>query len=255
MATTKSLMSRAQWKGTFSMAQPVFIALDFADADAMWAFLKVFPDNVRPAVKVGMELFYREGPELVKALRGQGFSIFLDLKLYDIPHTVQQAAKNIGRLGVDYLTVHAAGGATMIRGAVDGVAEGAAAVGLAAPKVLAITQLTSFTEVEMQATQLVTASLDASVKHLATLAADAGADGVISSAFESSGIHAVTPAGFLSITPGIRLAGDAVGDQARVVTPSRARELGANGIVVGRSITRASDPVAAYNQVVEEFGG
>jgi orotidine-5'-phosphate decarboxylase len=237
------------------MTKPVFIALDFSDAASMWAFLDQFPADVRPAVKVGMELFYREGPALVQQLRQKGFKIFLDLKLYDIPHTVEQAAKNIGRLGVDYLTVHAAGGFDMLVEAKRGLAAGAVEEGLPVPAILAITQLTSFTEETMRATQLVSVSLAESVQHLARLADEAEVAGVISSAFESADIHATTRAGFLSITPGIRLTGDAVGDQARVVTPGRAAELGADGIVVGRSITGALDPVAAYQRVVSEFEG
>ena len=235
------------------MTKPVFIALDFPDAQTMWGFLDQFPASVRPAVKVGMELFYREGPALVTALKEQGFTVFLDLKLYDIPNTVQQATKNVARLGVDYLTVHTAGGVRMLEAAKKGAQEGADAVGVTAPKLLAITQLTSFSEEEMQTTQLVTVSMRESVIHLAQLAAQAGVAGTISSAFESADIHANTPAGFLSITPGIRLAGDAVGDQSRVVTPARAAEMGADGIVVGRSITQATDPVAAYQLIETEF--
>ena len=235
------------------MTKPVFIALDFPDAQTMWGFLDQFPASVRPAVKVGMELFYREGPALVTALKEQGFTVFLDLKLYDIPNTVQQATKNVARLGVDYLTVHAAGGVRMLQAAKKGAQEGADAVGVMAPKLLAITQLTSFSEEEMQTTQLVTVSMRESVIHLAQLAAQAGVAGTISSAFESADIHANTPAGFLSITPGIRLAGDAVGDQSRVVTPARAAEMGADGIGVGRSITQATDPVAAYQLIETEF--
>lgn len=235
------------------MTKPVFIALDFPDAQTMWTFLNQFPADVRPAVKVGMELFYREGPALVTALKEQGFTVFLDLKLYDIPNTVQQATKNVARLAVDYLTVHAAGGVRMLQAAKNGAQEGADAAGVTAPKLLAITQLTSFSEEEMQTTQLVTVPMRESVIHLAQLAAEAGVAGTISSAFESSDIHANTPAGFLSITPGIRLAGDAVGDQSRVVTPARAAEMGADGIVVGRSITQATDPVAAYQLIETEF--
>ena len=235
------------------MTKPVFIALEFPDAQTMWAFLDRFPADIRPAVKVGMELFYREGPVLVTALKEQGLTVFLDLKLNDIPNTVQQAAKNVARLGVDYLTVHASGGVRMLQAAKNGAQEGADAAGVMAPKLLAITQLTSFSEEEMQTTQLMTVSMRDSVIHLARLAAESGVAGTISSAFESADIHANTPAGFLSITPGIRLAGDAVGDQSRVVTPAWAAEMGADGIVVGRSITQATDPVAAYQLIETEF--
>lgn len=226
----------------------IFIALDFENETLAWEFLNQFPEDVRPAVKIGMELFYREGPAFVEAVKAAGFTVFLDLKLYDIPNTVGHAVRNLARLDIDYLTIHTAGGVEMMQAAVAGAAEGAQA-----PKLLGITQLTSFSEATMQATQLVEASMAESVTHLAKLADEAGLAGTISSAFESQMIHDATRAGFLSITPGIRLAGDAIGDQSRVVTPGRAHEMGADGIVVGRSITQAADPVAAYQQVVAEF--
>ncbi|SOB44090.1 orotidine 5'-phosphate decarboxylase [Weissella viridescens] len=231
----------------------IFIALDFENETLAWEFLNQFPEDVRPAVKIGMELFYREGPAFVEAVKATGFTVFLDLKLYDIPNTVGHAVRNLARLDIDYLTIHTAGGVEMMQAAVAGAAEGAQSVGVQAPKLLGITQLTSFSEATMQATQLVEASMAESVTHLAKLADEAGLAGTISSAFESQMIHDATRAGFLSITPGIRLAGDAIGDQSRVVTPGRAHEMGADGIVVGRSITQAADPVAAYQQVVAEF--
>lgn len=231
----------------------IFIALDFENETLAWEFLNQFPEDVRPAVKIGMELFYREGPDFVEAVKAAGFTVFLDLKLYDIPNTVGHAVRNLVRLDIDYLTIHTAGGVEMMQAAVAGAAEGAQAVGVQVPKLLGITQLTSFSEATMQATQLVEASMAESVTHLAKLADKAGLAGTISSAFESQMIHDATRAGFLSITPGIRLAGDAIGDQSRVVTPGRAHEMGADGIVVGRSITQAADPVAAYQQVVAEF--
>ncbi len=231
----------------------VFIALDFEDKTQAWDFLNQFPADVRPAVKIGMELFYREGPSFIEAIKAAGFTVFLDLKLYDIPNTVAHAVRNLARLDIDYLTLHTAGGVEMMQGAVAGAKEGAQAVGVQAPKLLGITQLTSFSEASMQATQLVQATMAESVTHLARLADEAGLDGTISSAFESEAIHAATSDGFLSITPGIRLAGDAAGDQSRVVTPGRAKEMHADGIVVGRSITQATDPVAAYQKVMTEF--
>lgn len=237
------------------MTKPVFIALDFSDAQETMAFLEQFPADVRPAVKVGMALFYREGPAIVRQLKAAGFTVFLDLKLYDIPNTVAQATNHLAQLGVDYLTIHAVGGVRMMTAARQGAVAGATLVNGQVPKLLAITQLTSFSEQEMQETQLVTVPLLTSVVHLAQLAATAGFAGTISSAFESRAIHEAIPNDFLSITPGIRLAGDEVGDQNRVVTPARAREMGANGIVVGRSITQAPDPVAAYQRVVAEFQG
>ena len=227
---------------------PVFIALDFPEAKVAWRFLDQFPADQQLAVKVGMELFYREGPAFVAALKDRGYTVFLDLKLYDIPNTVGQATKNVARLGVDYLTLHAAGGVRMMTAAKEATL--AAAHG---PKLLAITQLTSFTEAELQATQQIAVSLNDSVIHLAQLAQQAGLAGVISSAYESQAIHEATSDKFLSITPGIRLLGDAQGDQSRVMTPTQARQRGANGIVVGRSITQAVDPVATYEQVVTAF--
>ncbi|KRN30872.1 orotidine-5'-phosphate decarboxylase [Weissella halotolerans] len=235
------------------MQEPVFIALDFKDAQAAWQFLKLFPTDVRPAVKVGMELFYQAGPSLISDLKDAGFDVFLDLKLYDIPHTVEAAVRNLAQLQVDYLTVHAAGGRDMMMAAMAGAQAGAEKVKTSAPKVLAITQLTSFSETTMQATQLVRASMTESVVHLAHLAADSGLAGTISSAYESKVIHEAVGNRFLSITPGIRLAGDDQGDQARVVTPREAAVKGANGIVVGRSITQAKEPLLAYQQVVTEF--
>lgn len=237
------------------MTTPIFIALDFPTADEMWDFLSAFPNEDRPAVKVGMELFYAEGPSLVRDLKAAGFTVFLDLKLYDIPNTVGQAVKNLAKLDVDYLTVHAAGGKRMLEAAVVGAQEGARLSEVTPPKLLAITQLTSFSEAEMQETQMVSATLDESVVHLAKLAASAGVDGTISSAFESKMIHDAVGADFLSITPGIRLAGDSQGDQSRVMTPERAAEMTADGLVVGRSITQADEPVKAYQQVVKAFEG
>ena len=228
--------------------KPVFIALDFADAQTTWHFLDQFSSQQPLAVKVGMELFYREGPQLVIDLKARGYIVFLDLKLYDIPHTVGQATKNLARLGIDYLTLHAAGGERMLS-----AAKTAIEASNQQTKLLAITQLTSFTPDELQVTQQLAISLEESVIHLAQVADRAGMDGVISSAFETAMIHQATRKDFLSITPGIRLAGDDKGDQKRIVTPQQARANGANGIVVGRSITQALNPVAAYEEITNAF--
>lgn len=235
------------------MQEPIFIALDFKDAQTAWQFLKVFPNDIRPAVKVGMELFYQAGPAFIRELKEAGFALFLDLKLYDIPHTVEAAVRNLASLQVDYLTVHAAGGQEMMMAALRGAKEGAMQAKTTPPKLLAITQLTSFSEEAMQATQLVQASMAESVLHLARLAANSGLAGTISSAYESQLIHEAVGTSFLSITPGIRLAGDDQGDQSRVMTPRAAAQHGANGLVVGRSITQAKSPVEAYQRVVTEF--
>ncbi|MCI1891047.1 orotidine-5'-phosphate decarboxylase [Schleiferilactobacillus perolens] len=238
------------------MAKPVIIALDYADGAAAQALLTQFSGEDDLWIKVGMELFYREGPQFITALRSRGYHVFLDLKLYDIPHTVHQAMQQIGRLGAELTTVTGLGGADMISAAKEGLLEGAAEAGTTAPKLLAITQLTSMDEQAMHVTmQNDDFSLLNSVVHLAQLAATSGADGVISSALEVGKIHDATPAGFLTITPGIRLAEDARDDQSRVVTPRRAAELGSDGIVVGRSITQAKDPVAAYHAISQQFEG
>ena len=235
---------------------PVFIALDFANAELLWKFLDHFDDDLHPAVKVGMELFYQAGLSLIQELHNRGFQdIFLDLKLYDIPNTVKAAARDMGRLGVTYFTVHAAGGQRMMEAAQRGAEAGAHEAGHPTPHVLAVTQLTSFSEEELLATQQLSVSLLDSVKHLAQLADQAGIAGTISSAFEAHEIQALTREGFETITPGIRLAGDSANDQARVMTPDRAATMGATGLVVGRSITQATDPVAAYQRVLSEFRG
>ena len=229
------------------MIAPVFIALDFPDAASAQAFLAEFQDlPAQPAVKVGMELFYAAGPAFVRELRAQGFTVFLDLKLYDIPNTVGHAVANLAQLDVQYLTVHAAGGTKMMQQAVANKGTDM--------KILAVTQLTSFSEADMQATQQTTLSMAESVQHLAKMAYAAGVDGTISAPGEAALIRDVTADNFLRITPGIRLAGDAADDQARITTPAVARESGATGLVVGRSITKAQAPVAAYQRVMAEWG-
>lgn len=229
------------------MDHPIFIALDFATADLARQFLKKFEHaQPKPAIKIGMELFYTTGPDFVRELRQAGFTIFLDLKLYDIPNTVAQAVRTITRLDVQYLTLHAMGGAKMLEAAV-------AAKQNSDLKLLAVTQLTSLTEVEMQSTQSTTLTMTQSVKHLAELAYQQGIDGTISSALEATPILQVTAPEFLRITPGIRLAGDSADDQKRITTPSQARELAASGLVIGRSITKAQDPVTAYMRAKKEW--
>ena len=238
------------------MKNPIFIALDFAAPNLMWQFLEFFQTEERPAIKVGMELFYQAGPNLIRELHAKGFKqIFLDLKLYDIPNTVEAAARNLGRLGVSYFTVHATGGVKMMQAAQHGAEQGAQEVGYPTPHILAVTQLTSFSEEELQETQQLSVSLLDSVIHLAQLADQAGIAGTISSAYEARAIQSVTRLGFEAITPGIRLAGDAANDQARVMTPAKAFDMGATGLVVGRSITQSGQPEVAYERVVTEFKG
>ncbi|KRK48773.1 orotidine-5'-phosphate decarboxylase [Secundilactobacillus kimchicus] len=232
---------------------PVIIALDFRDANETLTFLDQFKQQSDLFVKVGMELFYFEGPAILRELKRRGIRVFLDLKLYDIPNTVEQAMFQLGQQGVDMVTVHAAGGAEMMRRARIGLDQGSQIAGVSAAKLLAITQLTSTSEQQMQSEQLVSVPLAKAVTHLAQLADASGADGVVSSALEDRQIHAATRDEFLCINPGIRLATDVADDQKRVVTPSDARRLGSNGLVVGRTITQAPDPIAAYQTVLQEW--
>ncbi len=227
------------------MNKPVFIALDFPNLKTAFDFLNKFPSHEKPAVKVGMELFYAEGPKIIQQLRQKGYKVFLDLKLYDIPHTVASAVRSLLALDVQYLTIHSLGGLKMMEAAVD-AAEGKI-------KLLAVTQLTSISANEMRGTQLTSATIEQSVKHLTQLALLAGVDGTISSPLEANIIKQITPDDFLKITPGIRLFNDQNGDQIRITTPKKAKEFGASGLVVGRSITQAADPLSVYRKILEEF--
>lgn len=233
--------------------KPVIVALDFNNQAAAFECVQQLSENDNVFVKVGMEMFYQYGPELIQLLKQQQVKIFLDVKMYDIPNTVEKAAFQIGRLGVDIVTVHAAGGSAMITAANRGLKEGAQEIGAKKPMLLAITQLTSFSESEVQLTQGIKMSLKESVLHLAQIAADAGADGVVASALEAKLIHTNISSDFKVITPGIRLAGDDIADQKRVVTPSKAASYGSDGIVVGRSITKANSVAQAYQRVLIEF--
>lgn len=233
--------------------RPIIIALDFEDRQQVFSFLDQFQHQDQLFVKVGTELFYFEGPKILLELRKRGIQVFLDLKLYDIPNTVEQAMYQLGQQEVSMVTVHAAGGAEMIRRAKQGLLRGSQKARVKPAKLLAITQLTSTSEEQMRTEQLVNASLTESVRHYAQLAETNGADGVISSALEDPMIHRSTSDDFLCINPGIRLASDSADDQKRVVTPAQAAELGSDGLVVGRSITQAVDPVAAYQKIAKEW--
>lgn len=233
--------------------RPIIIALDFEDRQQVFSFLDQFEHQEQLFVKVGMELFYFEGPKILAELRKRGIQVFLDLKLYDIPNTVEQAMYQLGQQEVSMVTVHATGGAEMIRRAKKGLLRGSQKAGVKPAHLLAITQLTSTSEEQMRSEQLVNASLTESVRHYAQLAQSSGADGVIASALEDPMIHRSTSDDFLCINPGIRLATDSVDDQKRVVTPAQAAKLGSNGLVVGRSITKAADPVAAYQKILTEW--
>ncbi|MBQ0041490.1 MAG: orotidine-5'-phosphate decarboxylase [Clostridiales bacterium] len=232
------------------MGKDVIIACDYPSADETLAFLDQF--EKKPFVKIGMELFYAEGPSIVKKLKDRGHKVFLDLKLHDIPNTVKKSMKVLGAYGVDIVNVHAAGTVAMMQAAKEGLMEGAKDLG-SEPLLIAVTQLTSTDEETMKKDLLIDRPLDEVVAHYAKNAAAAGLDGVVCSAHEAAKVHELCGSGFATITPGIRLAGDAVGDQKRVMTPAKAKEVGSDYIVVGRSITAAADPIAAYEQCCRDF--
>ncbi len=224
------------------------IALDFPEEKEVFQFLNQFDEQL--FVKVGMELYLQEGPDIVRKIKEQGHAIFLDLKLHDIPNTVKSAMKGLARLGVDLVNVHAAGGKQMMEAALEGLEEGTPA-GKSRAALIAVTQLTSTTEEQMQHEQRIELPLSESVLHYAKLAKQAGLDGVVCSVHEARAIADVCGEDFLRVTPGIRMRGGAVHDQKRIATPDGARRDGSSLIVVGRAITKAADPVAAYKEVCE----
>ncbi len=230
----------------------VIIALDFKNFEQTKQFIEKFDQTLY--VKVGMELYYAEGPAIIKYLKEKGHHIFLDLKLHDIPNTVKSAMKNLALLGVDMVNVHAAGGRQMMSAAIAGLEEGTPE-GLNRPLCIAVTQLTSTSEEVMQQEMLINQPLADVVRQYAKNAQDAGMDGVVCSALESPIVHDALGSQFKTVTPGIRQASDSVDDQKRVVTPQKANELGSDFIVVGRSITAANDPVTTYNTIKKEFLG
>ena len=232
------------------MAKDVIIALDFANAEQVFHFLDQFT-GAKPFVKIGMELYYAEGPQIVREIKARGHKIFLDLKLHDIPNTVKKAMRVLSALDVDMVNLHAAGTRAMMEGALEGLTRPDGS----RPLLLAVTQLTSTDQTAMETELLIEKPLDQVVMHYAGNAAAAGLDGVVCSPLEAGKVHAACGENFLTVTPGVRFADGDVGDQKRVTTPARARELGSDYIVVGRPITQAADPVAAYNRCVEEFIG
>ncbi len=232
--------------------QRPIIALDFSTWQEVEDFLRFFPEEEKLFVKIGMELFYQEGPEIVRYLKDAGHDVFLDLKLHDIPNTVEKAMRGLAKLGVDVTCVHAAGGIRMMEAAMRGLEEGTPEGGKR-PLLLAITQLTSTSEEEMHADQLIEVPLEKSVIHYANCAKKAGLDGVVSSAWEVEAIKEMAGDEFVCLTPGIRPEGTVAGDQTRVVTPSQAREIGSTFIVVGRPITQATDPYEAYRTIQTEW--
>lgn len=229
----------------------VIIACDFPSAQATLEFLRQFQGQ-KPFVKIGMELFYGEGPDIVRQIKAMGHDVFLDLKLHDIPNTVNKAMRNLARLGVNMTNVHAAGTIDMMRAAKEGLAEGAQGE---VPMLIAVTQLTSTSEQRMQQELLIGASIEDTVKHYATNAQSAGLDGVVCSPLEAGLVKGACGAGFCTVTPGIRYPEGDMGDQSRVTTPQKAREIGTDYIVVGRPITKAADPVEAYLRVCRDFIG
>ncbi|WP_045515341.1 orotidine-5'-phosphate decarboxylase [Neobacillus niacini] len=233
------------------MDNSLIIALDFANRNEVEKFLQPF-NGKQLFVKVGMELFYQEGPEIVHYLKENGHRIFLDLKLHDIPNTVKSAMKGLARLECDLVNVHAAGGREMMSAAIEGLDEGTAA-GRKRPACIAVTQLTSTSEEQMIKEQLISASLEQSVLHYASLAKESGLDGVVCSAWEALSIREALGETFYTVTPGIRMEEDNSGDQKRIATPEFARNAGVTSIVVGRSITRSNNPVKSYEKWMEAW--
>ena len=230
------------------MGKDVIVACDFDSKEKILAFLDKFQGE-KPFVKIGMELYYAEGPAIVKEIKARGHKIFLDLKLHDIPNTVKKAMSVLSNLDVDICNLHAAGTGPMMKAALEGLtrADGTR------PLLIAVTQLTSTDEEIMKRDLLIDQPLDKVVMHYAKNAADSGLDGVVCSPLEAGKVHEVCGKQFLTVTPGVRFAGGDVGDQKRVTTPEKAKELGSDYIVVGRPITAAEDPVAAWKRCVAEF--
>lgn len=232
------------------MKRDVIVACDFPTAEETFAFLDRFTEE-KPFVKIGMELYYAEGPEIVRQIKARGHKIFLDLKLHDIPNTVKRAMAVLSKLDVDLTNLHAAGGLDMMRAAIEGLTRPDGT----RPLLIAVTQLTSIDQTKLTDELLIDRPLPEVVALYAANAKAAGLDGVVCSPLEAGTAHAACGDNFLTVTPGVRFADGAVGDQKRVTTPERARELGSDLIVVGRPITAAADPVAAYRRCVREFIG
>ena len=232
------------------MGKDVIVACDFSSAAETFAFLDRFTEE-KPFVKIGMELFYAEGPQIVRDIKARGHKIFLDLKLHDIPNTVGKAMRVLSNLDADIVNLHAAGTTAMMKAALEGLTRPDGT----RPLLIAVTQLTSTDEQTMRSELLIGRPLDEVVMCYARNAAQAGLDGVVCSPLEAGKVHERCGADFLTVTPGVRFADGEVGDQKRVTTPARAKELGSDYIVVGRPITKADDPVEAYRRCVKEFVG
>ncbi len=232
------------------MGRDVIIACDFASKEETFAFLDKFTD-CKPFVKIGMELYYAEGPEIVREIKRRGHKIFLDLKLHDIPNTVKKAMTVLSHLDVDMTNIHAAGTNNMMRAAIEGLTRPDGT----RPLLIAVTQLTSTDQESMTKDLWIDKPIDEVVMHYAENAKESGLDGVVCSPLEAEKVHKRCGANFITVTPGVRFADGDKGDQKRVMTPEQARLIGSDYIVVGRPITQATDPVAAYKRCVKEFVG
>lgn len=232
------------------MGKDVIIACDFPGRKEVFEFLDKFTDE-KPFVKIGMELFYAEGPQIVRDIKARGHKIFLDLKLHDIPNTVKKAMAVLSNLDVDMVNVHASGACAMMSAALEGLTRSDGT----RPLIIAVTQLTSTSEERLHCDLLISESMENTVMHYAKNAKDSGLDGVVCSPLEAEKVHSVCGDGFITVTPGVRFADGDKGDQVRVTTPEGAKKLGSDYIVVGRPVTQADDPVKAYKRCVKEFVG
>ena len=230
------------------MGKDVIIACDFADKETALNFLDKF-EGRKPFVKIGMELFYAEGPQIVREIKARGHKIFLDLKLHDIPNTVKKSMAALSRLDVDMCNLHAAGTSRMMEAALEGLTRPDGT----RPLLIAVTQLTSTDQEAMERDLLIKEPIDKVVMHYAETAKNAGLDGVVCSPLEAQKVHDICGEKFLTVTPGVRFADGDIGDQKRVMTPEQAKKIGSDYIVVGRPITAAPDPVAAYERCIKEF--
>ena len=232
------------------MGKDVIIACDFDSAEKTFAFLDKFTGK-KPFVKIGMELYYAEGPSIVREIKARGHKIFLDLKLHDIPNTVKKSMAVLSRLDVDMTNLHAAGTKRMMEAAIEGLTRPDGT----RPMLIAVTQLTSTDQEAMETDLLIKEPIDKVVMHYAKCAMEAGLDGVVCSPLEAGKVHDTCGKSFVTVTPGVRFADGDVGDQKRVMTPAAAKEIGSDYIVVGRPITAADDPIAAYERCLSEFVG
>ena len=230
------------------MGKDVIIACDFADKETALSFLDKF-EGRKPFVKIGMELFYAEGPQIVREIKARGHKIFLDLKLHDIPNTVKKSMAVLSRLDVDMCNLHAAGTSRLMEAALEGLTRPDGT----RPLLIAVTQLTSTDQEAMERDLLIKEPIDKVVMHYAETAKNAGLDGVVCSPLEAQKVHDICGEKFLTVTPGVRFADGDIGDQKRVMTPEQAKKIGSDYIVVGRPITAAPDPVAAYERCIKEF--